>query len=303
MATTGALEQGSAKVGEPAPGSRAHSAVIEIKLSLICPRDGARPVVDKRVSELAESIRRIGLQSPIIVRPARQRASDSDPLWEILAGRHRYEAFVLLNRETIPAMVRDVDDLRADLINIDENLCRANLTPAQMAAAIAKRKQIYEVLYPETVHGGNRKSSRRIGNLKRRRTAKRFTKATAEATGRSERHIQRAARHGEKIGAEELERLANTSLDKAVELEALAVRTADERKALIDRAVAGEAVSARIESKSSTPSDQWRSAIRHLIEEAPAIADCEWAVEQLTQKRAQIAALEIPGFLSRIPKE
>jgi ParB family transcriptional regulator, chromosome partitioning protein len=286
-----------------ASSGQANTAILNVKLSVLHTRKGSRSVTPRRVAELAESIEKIGLQCPIIVRRATHaKVEQSEPAMEIVAGRHRFEAFLLLNRETIPAVVRDVDDLHADLINIDENLCRSNLTPAQTAAAIAKRKQIYEALYPQTAHGGDRKSSRRIGDLKRRGTGKRFTKATAEATGRPERTIQRAARQGEKIGPEELERIANTSLDKSVELEALAARAPEERKALIDRAVAGEAVSARVGAKARTSSDQWRSAFQRLIEEAPTIADCEWATEQLIQKREQIAALEIPGFLSRTPK-
>jgi ParB-like chromosome segregation protein Spo0J len=225
--------------------------------------------------------------------------SGDGKLFEILAGRHRHEAFVFLNKEQISAIVRDVDDLHAELIEIDENLCRENLTPAQMTAAVARRKQIYEALHPETAHGGDRRSSRRTGNLKQNGTAKRFTKATAEATGRSERNIQRAARQGEKIGSRDLERLAGTSLDKVSELEALANLTPDERKILIDKAASGETVSARITGKSLNTSDRWRADISRLIESVPTVTDCAWASDQLAKKQKAIAALEVPEFLRR----
>jgi ParB family chromosome partitioning protein len=270
---------------------------LEIKVSLIRPRANARPSVPARVSQLAESIRDIGLQSPIVVRSI---ADSSDgKLFEILSGRHRHQAFVFLNKEQIPAIVRDVDDLHAELIEIDENLCRENLTPAQMTAAVARRKQIYEALHPETAHGGDRRSSRRTGNLKQNGTAKRFTKATAEATGRSERNIQRAARQGEKIGPEDLERLAGTSLDKVSELEALADLRPDERRTLIDKAASGETVSARISPKSLNASDRWRADMSRLIESAPTVSDCAWASDQLARKQIAIAALEVPEFLRR----
>jgi len=277
--------------------SRCTTDVLVIKLSLIRPRANARPIIPKRVNQLADSIREIGLQSPIVLRSLTDTGDGK--LFEILAGRHRYEAFVLLNKEEIPAIVRDVDDLHAELIEIDENLCRENLTPAQMTAAVARRKEIYEALHPETAHGGDRRSSRRTGDMMRRGRVKRFTRATAEATGRSERNIQRAARQGEKIGPQDLERLAGTSLDKISELEALANLTSEERKVLIDKAASGETVSARITGNSLNTSDQWRADISRLIESAPTIADCAWASDQLAKKQTTIAALEVPEFLRR----
>ena len=47
-----------------------------------------------------------------------------------------------------------------------ERRCREGLTPAQEAAAVARRKEIYKALHPETVHGGDQKSSRQNGDLK-----------------------------------------------------------------------------------------------------------------------------------------
>ncbi len=64
----------------------------------------------------------------------------------------RLAAARALGWETIAAFVLDSDtgNLEAELIEIDENLCRAELTPAQRAAAIARRKQIWEALHPES---------------------------------------------------------------------------------------------------------------------------------------------------------
>ena len=49
-----------------------------------------------------------------------------------------------LGRSAVECAVHDVDDLRAELMEIDENLARADLSPAQEAAHIARRKQIWE---------------------------------------------------------------------------------------------------------------------------------------------------------------
>ena len=135
----------------------------------------------------------------------------------------------------------DLDDLHAELAEIDENLMRAELTQAQEAAAISRRKAIYEELHPETKAGafqGNQHTGKVVGdNLS-------FTAATAKATGKDTRSIERAASRGKTLG-EHLEAIVGTSLDKGVELDALAKLSASERQGLIERAVAGEVVSAR----------------------------------------------------------
>jgi hypothetical protein len=59
------------------------------------------------------------------------------------------------------------------------------------------RKSIYEELYPETKHGGD-KPSRQIGDFEKGNKPNRFSSSTASATGKSERVIQRAAARGEK---------------------------------------------------------------------------------------------------------
>lgn len=81
---------------------------------------------------------------------------------------------------------------------IDENLCRAELSPADRARQTARRKAIYEELNPETRHGGDRSEpSRQLGDLP---DADRFSADTARATGLSERTVQRDAERGEVIG-------------------------------------------------------------------------------------------------------
>jgi ParB family chromosome partitioning protein len=203
------------------------SVIKEVDVSLLAAPGWARSISDARVADLVKSISEIGLQNPIIVRADSGSRADGQGLC-VIAGGHRVEAFKRLNRRYIPAIVREVDDLRAELISIDENLCREGLTSGQEAVAVARRKEIYEALHPETVHGGDRKSSRQNGDLNWE-GHDRFTKATAAATRKSERTIQRASRRGEKIGSQNLERLVGTSLDRAGQLDALAVLPAAEQ--------------------------------------------------------------------------
>lgn len=64
------------------------------------------------------------------------------------------------------------------------------------AAFTARRKEAYEALHPETKHGGDRSSSRQVGDLD---AGQRFTADTAAKTGQSERGVQRDAERGEKV--------------------------------------------------------------------------------------------------------
>ncbi len=98
-----------------------------------------------------------------------------------------------------------------------------------MSAAHLEQKQIRQPVAPVAKHG--------------RAQAKGFAASTAAITGESVRTIQRHIARAEAIG-DDLLRLQGTSLDKGHELDALARMPAPARKALIDRAQAGEKVSA-----------------------------------------------------------
>ena len=222
------------------------AAPVEIDLALCDASSRARLIDEAAVKTLAASIGENGLLNPITVRradvPRGGRMIDG---FEIVAGHHRVKAFGLLGHQTIPAFVVDLDDLRAELLLIDENLCRNDLTPAERAAATARRKAIYVSLHPQTKHGGDRKSDQ-VANLAT--CSERFTTATAAASGHSERNVQRDAHRGEALGDDAL-RVARTSLDKGEELDALAKLRPEARAALIERAAAGEKVSAKVEAK------------------------------------------------------
>jgi len=98
-----------------------------------------------------------------------------------------------------------VDDLHAELALIDENLCRNDLTPAERAAAQARRKAIYQQLHPETKAGGDRKSNGQVGQMI---DTPRFDEAAAEATGQSERAVRRDVTRGEALGDDVLVKVA-----------------------------------------------------------------------------------------------
>ena len=206
---------------------------------------GSRPSLPETVNALAESMRESGLINPITVRPA--PVFDGTIMVQghrVVAGNHRVAAARALGWEEIDAfVVSDDDRLAAELIEIDENLVRAELTPAQRAAAIKRRKEVWEAMHPE---GGKSVSTlggeQRIG----------FASDTSAVAGVTKQAINQHVSRAEALG-DDLDEVVGTSLDKGVELDALKSIPADERRELIERAKAGEQVSARSQDQ-PTPS-------------------------------------------------
>jgi hypothetical protein len=134
----------------------------------------------------------------------RYRAGQAADAYEVIAGMHRVKAFRYMQRETIPAIVLDIDDLHAELMLIDENLCRNDLSPAERAKAQARRKAIYQELHPETKNhaaGNGRTKADLVGQVGQATSdtepAPRFDEAASDATGQSERSVRRDVTRGE----------------------------------------------------------------------------------------------------------
>jgi N6-adenosine-specific RNA methylase IME4/ParB-like chromosome segregation protein Spo0J len=197
--------------------------------------DRMRMLRPEKVAELAESMAARGLIQPIIVRPSSGRGNG----YELIAGRHRFEAAKCLGWPLIASVVfNGVDVDAALLVQIDENLIRADLSPAERALHLRERKRLYETLHPETKHGGDRRSStRQSGDLKR------FTKDAAKKIGQSERSVQREIERAAKIS--HIADVIDTSLDSKDELDALAKLPEPVQRDLIAWAKAGKPVTAK----------------------------------------------------------
>ena len=164
----------------------------------------------------------------------------------LVAGAHRLEAAKRLGWTSIACTVASGDDHdRAALVEIDENLVRNGLSPAERAVHIDKRKGIYERLHPETKHGavGNgREKSGQDGH-----STQRFTADTSLKAGRSERDVRRDATRAKKIP--QIAEVIGTSLDQGEELDALTKLPPERQEQLITKAKAGAKVSAKPEVK------------------------------------------------------
>jgi len=219
---------------------------MNIPLELLVPAEYARPLSEPAIESLMHSIERLGLLQPIIVVATKVNRGALCDGWRIVAGHHRAEAHRRLGRESIEANVMaKTSYLEMELIEIDENLCRAELTPAQRAVAIKRRKQIWEALHPES-SGTNCSDTDRISSRGRvgEGRPQQFASETAAVSGQSKQDINRHLARADALG-DDLAAIAGTTLDKGVEIDALKVLPIAERQALIARARRGEPVSAR----------------------------------------------------------
>ena len=103
----------------------------EIPLSELHPfRDHPFKVKDDdAMMETAESVRQYGVLVPAIARP------DPEGGYELVAGHRRHRASQLAGKETMPVIVRDLDDDAATIIMVDSNLQRESLLPSERAFA------------------------------------------------------------------------------------------------------------------------------------------------------------------------
>ena len=83
------------------------------------------------IIELAESIKEHGIIQPIIVRPIGDK-------FEIIAGERRYKASILAGKDSIPAIITDLNDKDSAEIALIENVQRKNLTPIEEAVSYKK---------------------------------------------------------------------------------------------------------------------------------------------------------------------
>jgi ParB/RepB/Spo0J family partition protein len=198
------------------------------------------------VDALAESFRVIGQQQPIIVRP-REGAGVA-----LIAGRHRVEAARKLGWPAIQAVVvSDLDADKALLAEIDENLVRGELTPAERSAHHTERARLHEKINGPAKANSAKAMNKVLGRGDVTRESRdTYTEEAAKKTGQHPATVRKDVQRGKSVP--DILAVVNTSLDKGEELDALGkLHKADPAAAtaLIERAKAGEKVSAKTEVK------------------------------------------------------
>ena len=140
---------------------------------------------DEAMMETADSVRQYGVLVPAIARP------DPEGGYELVAGHRRHRASELAEKETMPVIVRDLDDDAATIIMVDSNLQRESLLPSERAFA-------YKMKLDAMKHQGERVdlTCSQVGN---KLEGKKSSEILAEQVGQSKNQIFRYIRLTELI--------------------------------------------------------------------------------------------------------
>ena len=140
---------------------------------------------DEAMMETADSIKQYGVLVPAIAR------LDPEGGYELVAGHRRHRASELAEKETMPVIVRDLDDDAATIIMVDSNLQRESLLPSERAFA-------YKMKLDAMKHQGERVdlTCSQVGN---KLEGKKSSEILAKQVGQSKNQIFRYIRLTELI--------------------------------------------------------------------------------------------------------
>ena len=140
---------------------------------------------DAAMQDTVDSVREYGVLVPAIARP------DPSGGYELIAGHRRHHASELAGKETMPVIVRDLDDDAATIIMVDSNLQREELLPSERAFA-------YKMKLEAMKHQGERLdlTSAQVGRKLENRESREIL---AEQVGQSRNQISRFIRLTELI--------------------------------------------------------------------------------------------------------
>lgn len=181
---------------------------------------------DDSMTRTVESISQFGVLAPLIARPRPEGG------YEIISGHRRKHAAELANLDTVPVIVRNMEDDAATILMVDSNLQREHILPSERAFA-------YQMKLEALKRQAGRPSKENVSQLG---TQKRSDQIMAEKLGESRNQIQRFIRLTNLIPALlDMVDSKKIAFNPAVELSYL---TAEEQGKLVDT----------MESEQATPS-------------------------------------------------
>ena len=136
---------------------------------------------DESMLETAESITKHGVLVPVIARPREEGG------YELISGHRRKRASELAGKETLPCIVRNLDDDAATIIMVDSNIQRENILPSERAFA-------YKLKLEALDRQLGRPPKENVGQVVPTYSGKRSTEIIGGQTGESYKQVQRFIR-------------------------------------------------------------------------------------------------------------
>lgn len=158
-----------ARPGARATGEAAAMVAVEKTLDELRPgRYQPRQLLSEAsLAELADSIREQGVLQPLIVRPGKPTADGSARApYEIVAGERRWRAARIVGLDTVPVVVRELDDQSALAIALIENLQREDLNPIDQAQSLSRLADEFALTHEQVAKAVGR-SRASVSNLLR----------------------------------------------------------------------------------------------------------------------------------------
>ena len=143
---------------------------------------------DESMKETAESVRDVGVLNPAIVRP---RAEGG---YEVISGHRRKRACELAGLESMPAIVRDMDNDTAVIVMVDSNLQRENILPSERAQAYKMKMEAIKRRSGRRLKGIPTQGEKNGAQLGHHSLAKKSVEIIAAESGTSRVQVQRYIR-------------------------------------------------------------------------------------------------------------
>ena len=168
---------------EESRADEAREKIIEIPLTELHPfKDHPFKVIDNEAMfDTAESVKQYGVLVPAIARPRDEGG------YELVAGHRRKRACELAELETMPVIVRNLDDDAAIIIMVDSNLQRENILPSERAFA-------YKMKLSAMKRQAGRPSKENSSQVGNNLLGKKSSDLLAEQIGESKNQIYRYIR-------------------------------------------------------------------------------------------------------------
>lgn len=172
------------------------------------------------VSELEKSIQTLGLIAPLVISKENV----------ILAGARRYQAMLNLGFTETPVMIVDGNALEKELVSIDENLVRKDLSKIEIESHLRRAKEIYQELFPEPEVVETKSEDENVEKVTL--PAEKFLTMVSEKTGLSPKQIHEAINRDEMAAPEVKEARKNGELSLSQTNEIVKLKKEDQQAAI-----------------------------------------------------------------------